>query len=438
MSYIGNEPTVGQWRKLTDISGSFNGVTTSFTTSVPPGTSDYYVTAGSASQLIISLGGVIQEPGVDYTVSTNTITFTTAPTSGLSFFGVLCGDALNIGVPSDGTVTASKLTNNLSIDLTSGSAATPSLTFDANTGFYSPGEDQVAISTGGTGRLVIDSSGRVGIGTTSPDAPLQVNSAAVPGAVNDGIKIHIPASSGGGGTGNSLLFTALNGSSAQVSYSSIASLIATNTAGSHSGTLTFSTASGGANTERARIDSSGRLLVGTSSATLSNTKLQVGSSGSTSNNALLINNGTESLVLYYAQSGLTTKAVATTTNDRIYVYSNFDAGNGVYMAAGATSWTGTSDERLKTNLIEIGDGLGKIACLRAVTGRFKADPEETSRSFLIAQDVLQVLPEAVDTTNPDELGLRYAEVIPLLVAALKESKERIETLEAKVAALEGV
>ena len=159
MSYIGNEPTVGQWRKLTDISGSFNGVTTSFTTSVPPGTSDYYVTAGSANQLIISLNDVIQEPGVDYTVSTNTITFAVAPASGLSFFGILCGDALNIGVPSDGTVTTSKLTSNLSIDLTSGSAATPSLTFDANTGLFSAGEDIVGISTGGTERIRFAANG---------------------------------------------------------------------------------------------------------------------------------------------------------------------------------------------------------------------------------------------------------------------------------------
>jgi len=89
VSYIGNSPTRGQWRKLTDISGSFNGVTTTFTTSVPPGNAADYVTAPSANQLLISLGGVIQEPNVDYTVNTNTVTFTTAPAAGLSFFGVL-------------------------------------------------------------------------------------------------------------------------------------------------------------------------------------------------------------------------------------------------------------------------------------------------------------------------------------------------------------
>jgi hypothetical protein len=109
VGYIGNQPVRGQFRKLTDISGSFNGVTTSFTTSVPPGTSQYYVTAGSASQLLISLGGVIQQPDTDYTVSTNTVTFTTAPAAGLSFFGVLLGDTLNTATPSDGTVTPSKI-----------------------------------------------------------------------------------------------------------------------------------------------------------------------------------------------------------------------------------------------------------------------------------------------------------------------------------------
>lgn len=109
MAYVGTQPVVGQYRKLSDISSGFNGATTTFTTSVPPGTSAYYVTAGSASQLLISLGGVIQQPDVDYTVSTNSITFTTAPAAGLSFFGVLMGDTLNVGTPSDGTVTAAKL-----------------------------------------------------------------------------------------------------------------------------------------------------------------------------------------------------------------------------------------------------------------------------------------------------------------------------------------
>jgi hypothetical protein len=56
-----------------------------------------------------------------------------------------------------------------------GSAAAPSLTFtgDTNTGIYSPGADQVAVSTGGTGRLFVDSAGKVGVGA-SPTQLLQL------------------------------------------------------------------------------------------------------------------------------------------------------------------------------------------------------------------------------------------------------------------------
>ena len=63
------------------------------------------------------------------------------------------------------------------IALENGSAAAPSIYFKdsgTDTGVYSPGADQVAISTGGTGRLFVDSSGRVGLGTSSPTAPLDV------------------------------------------------------------------------------------------------------------------------------------------------------------------------------------------------------------------------------------------------------------------------
>ena len=45
----------------------------------------------NAAMFSVSLGGVIQEPGTDYTVSTSTITFTTAPNAGLDFFGVVRG-----------------------------------------------------------------------------------------------------------------------------------------------------------------------------------------------------------------------------------------------------------------------------------------------------------------------------------------------------------
>ncbi len=112
MSYIGNQVPTGSYRKLSDISASFNGVTTTFQLSVPPGTAQYYVTPTSAFQLLISVGGVIQEPGVDFTLNGSQIVFSTAPAAGLSFFGIQMGDALNVGTPSDGTITTAKLVDN--------------------------------------------------------------------------------------------------------------------------------------------------------------------------------------------------------------------------------------------------------------------------------------------------------------------------------------
>ena len=64
-------------------------------------------------------------------------------------------------------------------------------------------------------------------------------------------------------------------------------------------------------------------------------------------------------------------------------------------------------------------------------GKFKDDETETRRSFLIAQDVQAVLPEAVDASDPDKLGVAYTDTIPLLVAAIKELTARLETLENK-------
>ena len=109
---------------------------------------------------------------------------------------------------------------------------------------------------------------------------------------------------------------------------------------------------------------------------------------------------------------------------------------GMYINQGGTSWISASDERLKTNLTPIQDGLNKVSTLNAFVGEFKEDVSKKRTPFLLAQEVEQILPEAVDTQDSNRLGLSYTGLIPLLVAALKEAKERIENLEAKVATLE--
>ena len=118
------------------------------------------------------------------------------------------------------------------------------------------------------------------------------------------------------------------------------------------------------------------------------------------------------------------------------------ATRGVELTSGATAWSTWSDERYKTDLVKITDGLNKVSSLRAVTGKYKDDELGITHPFLIAQDVQKVLPEAVDDSwktkdKEKSLSLRYTEVIPLLVSALHDAKDRIEALEAEVKALKG-
>jgi hypothetical protein len=407
-----------------------------------------------------------------------------------------------------GTFVTTASTQALTVPFASGTVSAPSVAFlgDSNTGIYSPVADTIAFTEGGVESLRIDSSGRVGIGTTSPGGKLVVSDGSTTFQFD-------PV----GGTGN--ILRSLTSAGARDSLLLDASQLVYSNGGS----------------ERFRCDTSGRLLVGTSSSTGNIREGQLFSvtaqnsgyggmslgcynsgsvapildfntsaSSSSGNYAAVANNRPLGYIVFRGSDGsqfvesATIKAevdgtpgandmpgrlVFSVTQDgqaspteRLRIKSNgetwsnysfviskgssfanyggyfaYDAGadrlvivnnsagasSGVALAPGATSWSTYSDERLKTDLVPIDDGLGKVSLLRAVTGRYNTDLEGTSRSFLIAQDVQAVLPEAVSAAGEDAfLDLRYTEVIPLLVAALKESKERIETLEAKVAALE--
>ena len=133
---------------------------------------------------------------------------------------------------------------NLLKNASSGTAAAPGIAFDgdSNTGIYRPGADELAVATNGTGRLFIDSSGNAGIGTSDPGGNLHVQ-----GAAGDACRFYMTDGDAPGVSNSLLLYKSGNTSSI--------------TDRSASGFLTFGTA----DTERVRLDSSGRLLVGTSS-----------------------------------------------------------------------------------------------------------------------------------------------------------------------------
>ena len=195
MAYIGQDPVIGRYILVDQISGGFNGTASGFTLAA----GGQGVIPGLAQNVLLSLGGVIQQPGTDYTVSGSGITFTTPPLSGTTFFATVLGDVQAVGTPSDGTVLPASIatsgtfvfpniTTTGTTLIASGNASTPSLAVigDTNTGLYSPGADQLAISTGGSGRLFVDASGNIGINTASPQnygagyTPLTIDASTSP------------------------------------------------------------------------------------------------------------------------------------------------------------------------------------------------------------------------------------------------------------------
>ena len=100
MAYLGRIPAGGRFAKLDDISSSFNGSANTFTLSIG---SDQPNIA-SASQVLVSVGGVLQEPETDYEVRTNQIVFTSAPPNGATFFAILLGDTFNTLQPSTASI----------------------------------------------------------------------------------------------------------------------------------------------------------------------------------------------------------------------------------------------------------------------------------------------------------------------------------------------
>jgi len=105
MAYIGREPTVGNFQ-VCDAISVVNGQA-AYTMQV----SSVNVSPETANHMLVSLNGILQAPGSSYTVSGSTITFASNLVTGdvINFIHIL-GSVLDLGVPSDSTVSLAKLT----------------------------------------------------------------------------------------------------------------------------------------------------------------------------------------------------------------------------------------------------------------------------------------------------------------------------------------
>ncbi len=294
------------------------------------------------------------------------------------------------------------------------------MTFDGNgtiTGLAAGGLPNGTVQPAdlSTGAPTWDTSSNVGIGSSaSANQRLKIKQSADTGAASFSTKIEANANDTG-------LFFGYRGVSAATAADTCAISASYESTGAYK-PITFLTS----DAERMRIDASGNLLVGKTSGSY---KFEV--RGGDNNSARIDNDGSTSTGLYFSNNG-TNKALLYWQNSLNRFYVESGGSGGVYLASAGTSWTAASDERLKTDLVPISNATQKVSTLRAVTGRYKTDDEGVRRSFLIAQDVQAVLPEAVNATNPDELGVQYTDTIPLLVAAIKEQQQLLQELNAKV------
>ena len=165
MPYIGRGPSKsGAFRILDDISGSFNGSTTSFALTVGSAA----LTVGLPETLLIAVDGVIQEPGTGFTISGSNIVFGSAPQDSATFWGVELGDvgglaerATTQSASNDSTkiATTAYVDNQIDVQLT---AEDLDVTGDSGTIAIDLDSEALAI-TGGTGITTTASGNAVNI-----------------------------------------------------------------------------------------------------------------------------------------------------------------------------------------------------------------------------------------------------------------------------------
>ena len=341
-----------------------------------------------------------------------------------------------------------------------GSASTPAIRgTDANTGIFFPAADTIAFAEGGAEAMRIDSSGQLMLGTTTSTNTLSVDIQNV-SATSNNVLVRIRNTNNNEDTG---LIIDGNSSATQRQYT-----IGVNTQ-VNSPDLTFSGPTGYQwyvdGTERARITSGGYFKASNTGSYQDVNGAWHEFQGSNAASTIVIRNtassSTRVLFLRTPNASLSGTdeylLVGGATTDRIYIFNNGDVKNT------NNSYGAISDEKLKQDIIDASSQWDDIKALRVVKYRLKSDVEADQNAKpmlgLVAQEVEEISaglvtesPDYEEVEITDEEGkvtterqatgtvtksVKYSVLYMKAVKALQEAMERIETLEAKVAALEG-
>jgi hypothetical protein len=391
--------------------------------------------------------------------------------------GLNVGSGKTLAVAGTLTVTGSA-----TVEFADGSASTPSITNDGdtNTGIFFPAADTIAFATAGTEDARFDSAGNMGLGVTpsafgsgsykalqiggslsfmgrsgGSDAYMMSNTffdqtnykyvaslAAARYTQSSGEHQWFNAASGT--AGNTISFTqamtldassnlitsgdiylggtSTGGAKAAIQYNSLGTVVIQadpNNAGASS-IISFNVDA----SEKARIDSSGNLLVGTTSAhNFGIPSIQAG--GSNANAIISVRRDTTSAadqILFYNPNGV----VGTITS-----------------TGSATAYVTSSDYRLKENIAPMTGALSVVAQLKPCTYTWKVDGSD-SQGF-IAHELQAVVPDCVtgskdavdDEGNPKYQGVDTSFLVATLTAAIQELKAIVDAQAVEIAALKG-
>ena len=305
------------------------------------------------------------------------------------------------------------------IEFPAGTVSAPSIfpTGDTNTGIFFPAADTIAFAEGGAEIMRVASTGRVGIGTTSPASTLEVSATSTNGLVRLG-QLQFKNSDGSYSSNSDGVF--MFPFSDGIFYHD-----------NFDGGFAWRT---GAAVERMRIDSSGNLLIGTTTA-----EGRATIRGSTSD-ATAFTFSTE------AQDG--TDQLRVRCDGAVYMgldgsspynLTNGAAANAVLLSDGYL-YRSTSSLRYKRDIEDLTHGLAKVLELRPVTykGISPSDSENVYSGFIAEEVHAAGLTEFVQYDNegqPD--ALHYGNMVALMAKAIQELSAKNDALEVRIAALEG-
>jgi hypothetical protein len=298
---------------------------------------------------------------------------------------------------------------------------------------------------GGSERMRIDSSGNVGIGTSSPSTygKFVAYSSGGYGSINtdghfESYQLLDVATAGGRFRGSSS-----QGILGRIDINQV-------TTGAKGGEIRFFTCPSGSNTEteRARITSGGYFKASNDGTYVETT--QCHELRTTEDARAVIITATNAS---YSSDGIQIRIARNTTNNSFYALAYFNTGAAAYRFRVADSGNVTntnnsygaiSDIKLKENVVDATPKLEKLNQVRVVNYNFIGS--EQKQLGVIAQELEQIFPGMVEE-SPDrdaegnDLGtttkaVKYSVFVPMLIKAMQEQQAMIEELKAKVAALE--